>query len=349
MDSSIPPAASFEPTLSMRLLRPFVDWSAQLPPHLGSRLRSLSQAAEGERISLSAFMAWLDHAEHVLHDPGVGLRAIAHLSRGDGDIVEVGAECAETLSDALNFLASHARILNEAADFQLWIDGQFASLELRSRSRLSRAMLDFQAGAVLHALYNWLGDTSDFQVWFACPAPEHPELHRAIFAPALVRFDAPCDAIVFKSYRLNQRLTSADPARFSVLKRAAAQMVAERREERALAPRVREILVELLPRGTADANAVAKRVAMSTRTLTRRLEREGVTFRQLIDEVRHQSALRHLEMTNLPLSRVAELLGYAETASFCRAFLRWRGQSALTYRRSCRAEAARAVPLSQAV
>jgi AraC-like DNA-binding protein len=87
---------------------------------------------------------------------------------------------------------------------------------------------------------------------------------------------------------------------------------------------------------------------MSTRTLTRRLERENASFRQLIDEVRHQGALRYLEMTNLTLSRVAELLGYAETASFCRAFLRWRGESALTYRRSCRAEQGTSRPLSAA-
>jgi AraC-like DNA-binding protein len=322
----------------MRLLRPFLLWSSQLPPPLAARLQSLHQLADDERISLSEFQAWLEHAADVLHDPGVGLRALAHLERGDGDIVEVGAESAETLSDALTFLSAHARILNEAADFQLWIDGQFASLELRSRCKLSRAMLDFQAGAVLHALYNWLGDVSDFQVWLTYPAPEHPELHRAVFAPSLVRFDAPCDAIVFKSYRLNQKLTSSDPAMHALLRRCAEQMASRQREERPLVPRVREILVELLPRGTADANAVAKRVAMSTRTLTRRLEREGASFRQLLDEVRHQSALRHLEMTNLPLSRVAELLGYAETASFCRAFLRWRGESALTYRRACRAE-----------
>ena len=347
MDSPAPGTWS-EPTLSMRLLRPFLDWSSQLPPPYTTRLRGLRELAYGERVSLAAFQAWLEHASELLREPNVGLRALSHMARGDGDIVEVGAESAETLGEALNFLVGHARILNQAADFQLWIDGQFASLELRSRVKLSRSMLDFQAGAVFHAVYNWLGDVSDFQIWFSYPAPPHADLHRAIFAPGLVRFDAPCDAIVFKSYRLNQRLVSADATRHAVLRRCAEQMVAVQREERPLVPRVREILVELLPRGTADANAVAKRVGMSTRTLTRRLERENASFRQLIDEVRHQGALRYLEMTNLTLSRVAELLGYAETASFCRAFLRWRGESALSYRRSCRAEQATGRTLSAA-
>ncbi|HEX6243022.1 MAG TPA: AraC family transcriptional regulator ligand-binding domain-containing protein [Polyangiales bacterium] len=337
MDSPAP-GPWCEPTISLRMLRPFLDWSSQLSPALAPRVRSLRELAHGERVSLSSFSDWLEHASQMVREPNLGLRALSHLARGDGDIVEVGCESAETLSEALHFLVAHARILNQAADFQLWIDGQFATLELRSRAKLSPALLEFQAGAVFHALYNWLGDVTDFQVWFSYPAPAHADLHRAIFAPGLVRFDAPCDAIVFKSYRLNQRLVTADPTRHAVLRRCAEKMVAAQREERPLVPRVREILVELLPRGTADANAVAKRVGMSTRTLTRRLEREETSFRELIDEVRHQSALRYLEMTNLTLSRVAELLGYAETASFCRAFLRWRGESALSYRRSCRSE-----------
>jgi len=124
----------------MRLLRPFLDWSSQLPPPYTTRLRGLRELAYGERVSLSSFQAWLDHASDVLREPNVGLRALSHLARGDGDIVEVGCESAETLGEALNFLVGHARILNQAADFQLWIDGQFASLELRSRAKLSRSM-----------------------------------------------------------------------------------------------------------------------------------------------------------------------------------------------------------------
>jgi AraC-like DNA-binding protein len=153
-----------------------------------------------------------------------------------------------------------------------------------------------------------------------------------------VRFDAPCDAIVFSATRLGEPLRTADPPLHGVLAAYAGELVREQSEEDNLVPRVRELLFDLLPRGGSDAGEISKRFGMSRRTLTRHLAREGANFRQLLEEVRHQRALRYLETTNLELSRIAKLLGYAETTSFCRAFIRWRGQSPLTYRRACRAQ-----------
>jgi AraC-like DNA-binding protein len=93
-----------------------------------------------------------------------------------------------------------------------------------------------------------------------------------------------------------------------------------------------------LPRGGGDAREVSRRMGMSRRTLARHLAREGVNFRQLLDQVRYQRALRYLETTEYELTRVAQLLGYSEATSFCRASFRWRGQSPNAYRRACRAE-----------
>lgn len=328
----------FEPALASTLVRPFARLFASTPSAQANRIEGLAPSDHHGRVALRAFCQWLENAADLLEDGSVGLRALGHLQRGMGGVVELGAASAETLRDALVFLAANARLLNEAADFQLWVDGEFASFELRSRLALPRPLRDFQCGLVLFAIRKWLGDTTDFQVWFADDEPRHGALHRSLFAPSRVRFEAPCDAIVFNAACLSRRSLRAEPTLHAVLSSYAQHLAVEQNEDRRIVLRVREELFNLLPSGSGDAREISRRMGMSRRTLSRHLAREGMNFRQLLEQVRHQRALRYLETTDFELSRVAGLLGYTEATSFCRAFYRWHGQSPMTYRRACRSE-----------
>ena len=62
---------------------------------------------------------------------------------------------------------------------------------------------------------------------------------------------------------------------------------------------------------------------MSVRTLARRLGELGVSFAQILDELRYDLALRYLRDPNLSLSQIAFLLGYSELSAFSHAFRRW--------------------------
>ena len=82
---------------------------------------------------------------------------------------------------------------------------------------------------------------------------------------------------------------------------------------------------KLLPHGKAHRHEVAKRLAMSTRTLARKLASEGTTFEDVIDELRRSLALHYINIPSLSLSQVAWLLGYEGSTSFTHAFRRWTG------------------------
>jgi AraC-like DNA-binding protein len=81
---------------------------------------------------------------------------------------------------------------------------------------------------------------------------------------------------------------------------------------------------------------VAKALAMSRRTMTRKLEAEGTTFTALLDELRRNLALRYAASTDLLLTEVALLLGFSNAAAFNRAFKRWTGMAPIEYRRAKR-------------
>ncbi|WP_030435065.1 AraC family transcriptional regulator [Actinoplanes subtropicus] len=89
--------------------------------------------------------------------------------------------------------------------------------------------------------------------------------------------------------------------------------------------RVRATLLELLPAGRADAAAVARRLALSGRTLQRRLAEEGTTFQGVLDRTRLALAHHYLDRPDITVAEVAFLLGYDEPSSFYRAFHRWSG------------------------
>ena len=96
--------------------------------------------------------------------------------------------------------------------------------------------------------------------------------------------------------------------------------------------KVRATLIELLPAGAGSTQRVARHLGISTRTLQRRLGDEGVTFQELLADVREGLARHYLTQSTLSLTEIAFLLGYDNPNSFHRAFNRWTGHTPLGVR-----------------
>ena len=86
-----------------------------------------------------------------------------------------------------------------------------------------------------------------------------------------------------------------------------------------------------LHEGSPSAAVIAKSIGCSARTLQRKLLSEGTSLRELIDEVRQARAMSLLG-TEISLTEVAFLLGYAEMTNFSRAFRRWTGRNPTEWR-----------------
>jgi AraC-like DNA-binding protein len=91
------------------------------------------------------------------------------------------------------------------------------------------------------------------------------------------------------------------------------------------------------PDGYADLERVAGRLFMSGRTLKRKLQERGTTFRALLDDARFRQAQHLLENRDLDIQQVAAALGYRDPACFTRAFRRWSGRTPSQARAECKA------------
>jgi AraC-like DNA-binding protein len=92
---------------------------------------------------------------------------------------------------------------------------------------------------------------------------------------------------------------------------------------------------------TCRREVIARRLGISARTLQRRLEGEGTSFAQVLDETRREAALALLADPAYSVGTVSRGVGYADQFAFNKAFRRWTGRSPSAYRRELLQRAAR--------
>lgn len=90
---------------------------------------------------------------------------------------------------------------------------------------------------------------------------------------------------------------------------------------------VERLLMPRLHTGEASIEIVAAKLGISRQTLWRNLRNEGVTFEQVLDQLRCQMALDYLTTRKVSVHETAFLVGFSDSAAFSRAFKRWTGMS----------------------
>ena len=100
------------------------------------------------------------------------------------------------------------------------------------------------------------------------------------------------------------------------------------------ASRVRATIAGLIEGGSCCIEDVAGELAVSARTLQRRLESEGTTFAEVYDETRRATAMEYLRNPRVAIKDAAFRVGFSEPSTFYRAFRRWTGATPADYRRS---------------
>jgi AraC-like DNA-binding protein len=143
-------------------------------------------------------------------------------------------------------------------------------------------------------------------------------------------FDAERCAIVFASSWLSQPVAGADPVSRDRLERAIIDQ--EVSEPDNLATQVRRVLYPMVLSGTATLASTARLFSLHERTLRRRLDADGTTFHQLLNEARFEVAQQLLSDTRLPAAEIAAILGYSNPGAFSRAFRVWSGSAPKRWR-----------------
>jgi AraC-like DNA-binding protein len=166
-------------------------------------------------------------------------------------------------------------------------------------------------------------------VQFSHHQPDSRASYRRLFGSG-VSFNAEWSGLYFDARWMELHIAGADPARYRQLHRALQR--AESSWPISLAEEVQCLLHQQFPAGTVSAAGVARLFGYSERTLRQKLSDEGTSMRHLLAATRFELARHLLEDTELPISRIAEALCYADSAVLSRAFHAWTGVSPRQWR-----------------
>jgi AraC-like DNA-binding protein len=287
----------------------------------GSR-RRLSAAAQGE---------FLEYAALALNDPVFGLHLAEQSNPREVGLLFYAMSAAENVGDALALLMHYCRIVNESVRLKLapQPDGMLveASFSGIARHRI-RQNAEFEFAVMLKAIREMAGlnvsptrvacaharttDVREFERFFGCP----------------VEFAAPSDQIAFANEVLALPLVTEDPHLLETLRPFCEEAARARNTAGGtMRAAVENEIQRLLPHGRARAEIVAKALAVSSRTLARRLAEEGTNFAEVVDGLRRSLAAQYLHESGFTLAQIGWLLGYEGPTSFHHAFKRWTGHS----------------------
>ena len=186
---------------------------------------------------------------------------------------------------------------------------------------------------LLHGLASWLAGRSIVleRVQFPYPRPAHADDYALIYT-AQSDFAADSLAASFSATLLDLPIRRDEAALASFLEGSPGKITTLYRRDREMVIRIRDLLRAGLP-DTLSLDDIADRLHLSPRTIHRRLEEEGSSFRGIKDALRRDMALARLSKTKDSIAQVAADLGYADTSAFYRAFVEWTGMAPVHYRR----------------
>jgi AraC-like DNA-binding protein len=180
-----------------------------------------------------------------------------------------------------------------------------------------RQAIELAIGVLLRLMRRVLGDDwRPRRVCFMHAPPRDTSTHLRVFG-ACVEFNHDFNGIVCSRAELDAKNASADPLMARYAQRLLDETV-ELDPSRTVLENVRRTVLLLLPSGRCNIELVAEHLGLVARTAQRRLAEQGLSFSELVNELRVELATRYVTQSDRPLIDVAALLGFAAPSGFSR-------------------------------
>jgi AraC-like DNA-binding protein len=296
--------------------------------HAGLDLDCLN--ASSGRISLSDTLSLWRSVEQLSADPMFGFHMGLSLKPAHFQLLAFTMLSSPTLGDAIEKVLKYQRLISDGGSFTLLPqEDRTALVYTPASSNFSYHQIDAVMVAVL-SFARWLlgRNIEPIGISFSHSKTEGLEQYNAFFG-CEVKFSQEQNSILFSSVLLEEALPGFDQGLATMHEQMADNQL-QRLTEPDIIARVQERL--LLGLENISRDDIAAQLAMSGRSLQRKLQEQGSSFQKLHDDYRHQRSLQLLANENLTLMDISLQLGFSESSTFYRAFKRWQGVTPGEYR-----------------
>ena len=314
------------------------DWLASAHPAVAERMPfARPLAGELNRISVSEWQAMLQWTHEQVQDPAMPLKIAAHVRPANMGLLGYVASCCNNLGEAFARLQQFENLVYSVN--ALAVTTQNDEIILRWGAERGRPghWVDSVAIGVLLAFTNHLiaQPVHPRRVQFINPEPVNKVDFDAFFN-CPVAFGGKYTEVVWPASLLETPLKSPDHVMRSMLDQQAQLLLKQVKAGDESIAGLQKAIQESVSAGLPSLDEVARRLFMSTRTLQRRLQEQGSSFRDELEQVRVEMARNCLEAGELSLADVANFLAYNDQSAFTHAFKRVTGLSPAKYQRAKR-------------
>lgn len=294
-------------------------------------------------VSALAYSRLYRYVIELLQDESFGLGGAHQMPPGTFRMMCLFIIHCRTLGEAIHraaeFFRYCSRFLDQPVAVPESLPGQDADHTIivlgLHQGRTGDLRADASTVYMMQNFYSWLIDSPlpVTRVLLAHPAPASAQRYEALFR-APVCFEAPCHGLELAADSLAIPLAQNEETLRDFLRSAPYPLIRPygRQRRQSLAQAVRERLSRGLHDPALSLAQIAQQLGMTSRTVHRKLEREGTSFRALKETVLREAALHYLGNPDLSIDAVATLMGFRESSAFYRSFKRWTGQSPGAYR-----------------
>lgn len=149
-----------------------------------------------------------------------------------------------------------------------------------------------------------------------------------------IEFEAEQPMLVMDAKQLEEKLPTSVPELMFLTDRVTDEYVAGL-DSSNIVSQVRTEVMAMMAKGSPSIDLVAERLNFSQRSLQRKLNDSGTSYKFVLEEIRQSMAEQYLNQSQLSLGEISYLLGFSNVANFSRAFKRWKGKSPGVYREYC--------------
>jgi AraC-like DNA-binding protein len=283
-----------------------------------------------EQLSVQTQIALLHEAAIALKDDWLGFSLARDFDPRDLGLLYYVMSSSQTLGDALKRLARYSKITNEALVVgyregnQLIIELSYSGVPRHS----DRHQIEFCVFGLLRICRMLTGRKLVPQHFSISHYRSGRVSEMARFVGTELEFGAERDEFALATDARELPLIHSDThLNDLLLKYCDAALSNRKRDKGALRTRVENAISSLLPHGRALVDDVARSMRLSNRTLARRLSEDGLNFTEVLQQLRHDLAIRYLADSQLHVSKIAWLLGFSEVSAFTHACKRWTGKT----------------------
>ena len=304
-----------------------------------------SQPPDADRhVAAERYLELWDKALSLVQDPSFPVRVGAAFDLEALEAFGFLAMACETLRDAYERTARVRSLYNVGSRWELTIEDEHLRMTwvpwpIKVRSEIARRSVnEYQVSEMLACVCQMIGRrVVPRRIAFRHPAPRDTSVHRELLGRE-PEFQADFDGFEAELGLLDEPIRGKNQKLRAYFEKQCQSAREAFASDPAFTALVRQRLAESMEGGALGMDDIARALGTSSRSLHRRLQDEGTTFNELVDQVRRQFAEQYLARPRLAISEIAYLVGFNGPSAFHKAFRRWTGVTPNEYRQTLPAE-----------